>query len=476
MVFHVLNRLAFGPRPGDVDHVISMGTDHYIQEQLHPEAIEEDPVVTNALDAMPTLDFDGGEILARDFRPRPLPKNDHEAAEIAALRDRRLQIDREAVAQRFVRAVASRRQLQEVLVDFWFNHFNVFCCDKSLRPLVGSFEQQAIRPHVLGRFRDLLGATAHHPAMLIYLDNVRNVAPGRRGPGPHGLNENYARELMELHTLGADGGYTQGDVMALARVLSGWGMPPAVGTTQSVHGFYFDASAHESGDKRFLGEVIPAGGQEEGEKALDMLARSPATAHHIAFELAQYFVTDDPDPTLVATLAQRFQTTDGDLREVLSALFQSSRFWDPTVSGAKFKTPFQFVVSAIRACGIDRPDGWRIGQIVAGMGERLYANPTPDGYKNTADAWRSPDALHRRITFAHALAAGSVRIASAQDADGVVEDAAMSRPRPGQPIAEAALRATLEGLFEPRTLAIADGQKEPLSSAVLLASPEFMVR
>ncbi|HUN51921.1 MAG TPA: DUF1800 domain-containing protein [Candidatus Sulfotelmatobacter sp.] len=480
---HVLDRLAFGPRPGDVDRVVAMGVDRYIDQQLHPESIPESPAVAKQLAAMPTLQLGPETILARDVWPG-------RGADVAALIARKRQIDHDVNAQRYLRAVESPRQLQEVMVDFWFNHFNVFCCDKGVivRPLLGSYELQAIRPHVLGRFRNLLGATAHHPAMLTYLDNSFNIVHRNEGGDarPRGLNENYARELMELHTLGADGGYAQADVMALARILSGWRLPPPNDIGRGTHGFYFDAAAHAPGDKRFLGRVIAAGGEREGEQALDMLAASPATARHIAFQLAQYFVADDPDPRLVDLLARRFAETGGDIRAVLTTLFHSAAFWQPANVGNKFKTPYQYVISAIRATGQPIADGAFVGEQVAAMGEPLYGKATPDGYKNTAAAWLSPDALIQRIVFADRLAAGQLPlqrpfagVMPAKPTGGAPALAAMpvsAKGPPGEPVDEAALRATLDGLFSAHTLGTVAREQGALRSAMLLASPEFMMR
>lgn len=468
---HVLDRLAFGPRPGDVDRVLAVGVDRYIDQQLHPETIPEAPEVAEQLAAMTTLDLDPAQILASDVGLKPDVDGVVNTDAKLALHNRRDQIEQEAIEQRVLRATASTRQLQEVMVDFWFNHFNVFCCEypAQLQVLVGSYEQRAIRPYVLGKFRDLLGATAHHPAMLVYLDNTRNAVHADRdnaGGDAAGLNENYARELMELHTLGVDGGYTQDDVMALARILSGWRLPPAKDLDDDGHGFYFDAASHAPGDKRFLGRTISAGGESEGEEALDMLARSPATAHHIAFELAQYFVSDDPDPALVAMLAKRFLDSDGDIGAVLNALFHSDPFWQAANDGNKFKTPYQFVVSALRATGQPVFDDAGVAQIIAKMGERIYGMATPDGYKNTADAWLSPDAVTDRAEFAIRLASGAypfLRPPSQQQGRG-------------QPADAGRLQKTLDGLFTPHTLAVAGAASGPMQSALLLSAPEFMMR
>ncbi len=314
----------------------------------------------------------------------------------------------QAVQARLWRAVESPRQLQEVMVDFWYNHFNVFAAKGLDHLWVGAYEEQAIRPYALGRFRDLLGATAHHPAMLFYLDNWQNTAPnspGVRGK-QQGLNENYARELMELHTLGVDGGYTQEDVIALARILTGWGLGRPRGRDINKGGFFFDPKRHDFSDKVFLGQTIHGSGVAEGEEALDILARNPATARHISFELAQYFVADEPPSALVERLRKRFLDTDGDIRAVLDTLFHSPEFWDQKYYGNKFKTPYQYVVSAVRATDMKVVNVRPLYGMLMQLGMPLYGCLTPDGYKNTRDAWLNPDAMTRRIGFATALASG----------------------------------------------------------------------
>jgi hypothetical protein len=270
------------------------------------------------------------------------------------------------------------------MVDFWFNHFNVNAYDGYDQLWIGNYEEAAIRPHALGHFRDLLLATAHHPAMLYYLDNESNTAPG--SPNARGLfaglNENYARELMELHTLGVDGGYTQDDVATLARILTGWGFDYHNLSVGSGSAFSFDASRHDAGDKIFLGQRIPAGGEEQGVAAIDILARSPATAHHLAFELAQYFVADNPPPALVDRLAQRFLDSDGDIKAVMADLLSSREFRDS--AGQKYKTPYQYVLSAARAAGVEVNNPRR--SLANDGAPRHAALPLPD----TRTATRTP--------------------------------------------------------------------------------------
>jgi uncharacterized protein (DUF1800 family) len=352
------------------------------------------------------------------------------------------------------------------MVDFWFNHFNVYQGKGLDRVLVANYEHEAIRPYALGRFRDLLGATAHHPAMLFYLDNWLSAAPGfqprraalfdaKKKAPPTGLNENYARELMELHTLGADGGYTQRDVTELARILTGWTFDARrPGERQAL--FVFDPRRHDNGDKDWLGRHVGARGEAEGEWALDVLAREPATAHHLAFELAQYFVADAPPPALVDRLAQRYLATDGDIRAVLKALFDSPEFRDPGVRGAKFKTPYRFVVSALRAAQVPVRDPKPLLGALRQLGMPLYGCATPDGYKNTEDAWLNPDAITRRVSLATLLGSGRAPVGA------------------GQPLDADALLATLGSAISPKTRATVAQADPRLRAALVLGSPDFM--
>ena len=345
---------------------------------------------------------------------------------------------RETAEARLLRAVYSPRQLEEVMVDFWFNHFNVFAGKGITRALVASYERDAIRPHVFGSFRSLLGATAHHPAMLFYLDNQQSKAGA--------LNENYARELMELHTLGVDGGYTQKDVTELARMLTGWTFAPRALMRQE-QGFRFDAQRHDQQDKTWLGSAVTQKGQAEGEHALDVLARHPATARHVAYQLAQYFVQDEPPAALVERVARSFRDSDGDLRTVLRTLFASEEFMAPASVGAKFKTPYQFVVSTARAGGTQETEMAPMLRSLAELGMPLYGCATPDGYKNTEAAWLNPAALTRRIAFAN-TAGARLDAARVDQAIGVQIGA--------------------------KTRAIIAANPAPLRAAMLLGSPDFM--
>ncbi|MRV71192.1 DUF1800 family protein [Duganella sp. FT92W] len=438
---HVLNRLAYGPAPGDIDLVVRMGPQRWIARQLQPESLPLPEALSARLAALATVQMPAGAVLGQFQAAQQAVRGEEEGAK-EQRRAVLARIAKETAEARLLRAVASPRQLEEVMVDFWFNHFNVFAGKGQDRALVASYERDAIRPYAMGNFRALLGATARHPAMLFYLDNWVSKAGG--------LNENYARELMELHTLGVDGGYTQRDVTELARMLTGWTYAPR----RLVDGnetFYFDARRHDNKVKQWLGRTVTAAGQAEGEMALDVLAAHPATAHHIAYKLAQYFVQDQPPAALVERLAQRFTDTDGDIRAVLQTLFASSEFMAPDVRGAKFKTPYQYVVSALRAAGAPlAPDSAKAAlSVLNRMGMPLYGCQTPDGYKNTRQAWLNPDALALRIGYAVLLG---------KDADA------------------AALYTALGPAITPATWRTVDTGAPRVQAALLLGSPDFMER
>ncbi len=483
---HVLNRLGFGPRPGDIRRVEAMGIERYIDQQLHPESIPMPDSLKRRLQGYDTLKLDPVQLYLAYGPPRAQPGHRPDPQALKQARQRSRIILEQAQDARLLRAIESPRQLQEVLVDFWYNHFNVFAGKGMDHLWVGAYEQEAIRPYVLGHFRDLLDATARHPAMLFYLDNWLNTAPGL--PGAHGrfdgINENYAREVMELHTLGVNGGYTQNDVISLAHILTGWGMRPGNRNADGQFGFYFDPRRHDFGDQIFLGHDIRGANEVEGEHALDMLARSPRTARHISYELAQYFVADHPDPALVNTLTQRFLNTDGDIREVLKTLFHSSQFWAKTNVNNKFKTPYQYVVSSVRATGMPVTNFRPLVGMLYQLGMPLYGCQTPNGYKNTQRAWLNPDAMNRRLGFATALASGRLPIDRpppaanmvADAADGMVPHTAPMRRKPIQPADDWQLGQTLANQFSDRTLTALNSAPPVLRAALILGSPEFMRR
>ncbi len=376
---HALNRLAFGARPGEVERVLRIGVDRWIEQQLHPERIADR--------SFP------------DIADAKIPSRGGERSEMRKEARRSIEA---LSAQRILRAAESERQLHEVMVDFWMNHFNVFAGKGLDRFLIAGYERDTIRPRVWGRFEDLLMATAKSPAMLVYLDNARS----RRGA----INENYAREIMELHTIGVDAGYTQKDVTELARVFTGWSID------RGDARFTFRRALHDSDAKIVLGQRFRAGGGiEEGEAIIRFLARHPSTAKHIATKLAQRLVADDPPPALVERVAKRFLDTNGDLRATVKAVIDSPEFRDPRYRGAKVKSPFEYAISAVRAAGARIDDPLPIARELRTIGQPLYFAQPPTGYSDKAEAWSSDGALIARLNFAAALAANKmpgVRVAT----------------------------------------------------------------
>jgi uncharacterized protein (DUF1800 family) len=498
-VLHVLNRLSFGPQPGDVERAANLGVERYIQQQLNPDTIPESQRLNTRLSQLETGKLSSLELLEQ-IKVQKLGKGQKPTPEQRkAYQIEMRHVTEQAEQARLLRATQSPRQLQEVMVDFWYNHFNVFDKKGMTRFLVGAYEKEAIRPHTLGRFRDLIGSTARHPAMLFYLDNWQNAAaksPNARGK-IQGLNENYARELMELHTLGAEGGYTQKDVVALAKILTGWTFRRSEQPGVGQYGFYFDAKRHDFSDKVFLGRVIKGSGIAEGEQAFDLLAKSPATARHISYELAQYFVTDRPPKPLVNRLSQTFLATDGNIREVLNTLFHSPEFWDSRYYNTKFKTPYQYALSAVRATGTEVTNFRPIFSFLQQAGMPLYGCPTPDGYKNTESAWLNPDAITRRIGFATALASGRLPLTATaintapsgrsqlNRSDRLVLAGPMPQQPPSQssplsasmvPLDAKQLSIVLGNPFSVKTQQAIATSPPPLRAALMLGSPEFMRR
>jgi uncharacterized protein (DUF1800 family) len=521
-IVHALNRLTFGPAPGDAARVKAMGLMKWIDLQLHPERLPQNPVLAEKLkmldtlgmssaelvrnypppqivkqmvagqvpfpadpgrrimlqklvakfeakqasgqDANPSLPDTKGlaELLSRDemrslragspaqrmaaLEALPVEKQDEVIAAMGAgmrqaifpatspcLR-RKLElangpaqvVDRDLAEAKLLRAIYSSRQLEEVLDDFWFNHFNVFLDKGADRYLVTSYERDSIRPHVLGKFRDLLEATAKSPAMLFYLDNWESAGPDAPQPGRgkpkaarRGLNENYGRELMELHTLGVNGGYTQKDVTEVARCFTGW----TIDQPQRGGNFIFRPRMHDNGEKVVLGVLIPAGGGEsDGEKVLDILARHPATARFISRKLAARFVADDPPQSLVERMARTFLKSDGDIRAVLQAMFQSKEFWSQGAYRAKMKSPLEMVASAVRAVNGDVDFAFPLVNQVAQLGEPLYRKQEPTGYSNSGKEWMSSAGLMARMNFALQLADNripGVKVQKTADPSGI---------------------------------------------------------
>jgi uncharacterized protein (DUF1800 family) len=414
----------------------------------------------------------------------------------------------ELAEAKLLRAIYSNRQIDEVMTDFWFNHFNIFIGKGPDRYMVSAYERDVIRPHALGKFKDILEATAKSPAMLFYLDNWQSVGPNselalygpqrRGGRGrfarprpqaknrPSGLNENYAREIMELHTLGVDGGYTQKDVTELAKVLTGW----TIEKPQLGGGFKFNERAHEPGNKYVLGRKIGEHGEKEGEEMLDVLAHRPATAKFISRKLAMRFVSDNPPQSLVDRMAETFLKKDGDIREVLRTMFHSPEFWTADAYRAKMKTPFEFVASAARVSGADIQNALPLVGTLNRMGMPLYAMQPPTGYSMKAEAWVNSSALLNRMNFALQLASGKL--------PGTSLDPQALVPGPAPADSQAALTALeqsiLAGDVSSQTHAVMqkqlgdpqisqrkldDADKKPNYGAIaglIMGSPEFQRR
>jgi uncharacterized protein (DUF1800 family) len=498
---HALNRLTFGARPGELQALNQAGLDKWIERQLHPREIPENPELEARLAPLDTLRMttaelarhyptpqmvkamvDGREpfpadpelrymvekLVARiqrkeggqadnalpsalqgawqlDEQQKQVLENGKPPEQVALLESmppaeqydildtlpngprqrlyplappdlrRKIQIfngpiqvvNQDLAEGKLLRAVYSNRQLEEVLTDFWYNHFNVFLEKGADRYLVTSYERDVIRPHVLGHFKDLLLATAQSPAMLFYLDNWQSKAPSSRpnARNQQGLNENYGRELMELHTLGVDGGYTQQDVTEVARCFTGW----TIREPNRGGGFEFNEKIHDTGEKHVLGVVIPAGGGVgDGLKVLDILAHHPSTAHFISRSLAIRFVSDSPPEQLVLKMAKTYTKTDGDLLEVMRTMIDAPEFWDPANFRSKIKSPFEMVVSAVRAVNGDIDYAQALTGQLNQLGEPLYRKLEPTGYSNLGADWTNSASLLARMNFGMALAKGKI--------------------------------------------------------------------
>jgi uncharacterized protein (DUF1800 family) len=514
---HALQRLTFGPRPGDLEKVLAMGVDQWIEQQLNPAQISNSTLdgklapfrslrmqPRDLAQAFPTgqmiheaaegkrtmpsdpVQFGVWEVLVERYKEQQknnagaqaavedaaalksaedskkdtaahladmllsLPKANRMTALIKLPVSDRLILsqyvsgdargklvadfspaEREAFTAmngsagvivselqqaKILRAVYSERQLEEVMTDFWFNHFNVFINKDQDQYFVTSYERDVIRPNALGKFRNLLEAVAKSPAMLYYLDNWLSIGPESQAAGvkpgqppktnvaTRGLNENYGRELMELHTLGVDGGYSQADVTQVARVFTGWTIQPM----DQGWSFAFDPKRHELGPKAVLNRTITEDGVNEGLHVLDILASSPATARFISTKLARRFVADDPPPELVKRMAQTFMNTDGDIKEVLRTMVASSEFWAPAVYRKKVKTPLEFVVSAVRATATQIQNPQPLVQALNKMGMPLYQMQPPTGYSAKGEAWMNSDALLERLNFSMSITSGNL--------------------------------------------------------------------
>jgi len=490
---HLLDRFTFGPTPGQIDELVEEGLDRWFERQLR--AGESSPRLDSKLDRLQTLRLTNEEIVTafpRSGRVRRQAIEDGRLDPEAPLEEQRTMLrdyyaekgyQRQAkllgemVAQKLFRAVDSPNQVEEVMVDFWFNHFYVTVTDNQCRRFVGTYERDAIRPHVFANFERMLSASARHPAMLLYLDNAQSSATEgamtsvdynmerlRRSPGTagtqydraldrmetqasrrrermmeasplpadarprRGINENYARELLELHTLGVDGGYSQDDVVSVARALTGWTVVPGREKQRAklkerlsqplshelgfvLEGdFFFNAQWHDSDEKRILDETLPAGGGlDDGERVLALLADHPSTAYHISYKLAVRFVSDEPPGSFVDDLAVRFLESGGDMRELLRQIVRSPEFWSPQARRAKIKTPFELAVSSTRSLGADLRQPGQLNRWVERMGQPLYRYQAPTGFPDRAQMWVNAGALLHRMNFGITLAAGKVK-------------------------------------------------------------------
>lgn len=444
---HYLNRLGFGPRPGDIDRVCSIGLPRYIDEQL--EASQPDPAVERLLERLPTIRYSPSEIVLLHQRDQ------QSRASIECILD-------DLRTAKLFRAASSVHQLAEVMTDFWYNHFNVYIY--AWEPSVPQYERSVIRPHVFGSFRDLLRAVATSPAMTYYLDTYVNTANRMvSGKLVKGINENYGRELLELHTVGVTAGYTQHDVYEAARCFTGWDFG---GWLAPVYEFRFLQENHDQNQKTVFGLNVPEGGADtDGFRLLDYLASHPKTAQFISMKLVQRFVADRPPESLVRSCSETFLKTDGSIRDVLRTMFTSDEFRSEQNIRAKVKTPFEFVTSAIRALGGTVQDGKPLAQAVAEMGMPLYECKPPTGYSNRSSDWVNVSSQLHKFNFAMSLATGTFRgvhIGAPQESRRAAE--AFAAEILGNPLTKTTSRA------------VGKVTDLPKATALLLASPEFQVR
>ena len=533
-ILNALNRLSFGPRPGDVAAVRQQGLNRWLEAQLNPDSID-DKALEKELSALTMLDatpdtlmlafsVQNGDVrralmqMEAQKEGKTLKGNATKEVNLKARDQQKIKEFQESgmdlgasyqalgelTAAKLARATDSRRQLQEVLVDFWGNHFNLDVNKGPVQVLKVLDDRDVIRPNVMGSFRQLLGASAHSPAMLFYLDNARSTAeianPGN-GKKRGGLNENYAREIMELHTLGVDGGYTQKDVTEVARCFTGWSIGGR--RANGDYGFRFYERAHDNGEKTVLGQKIPAGGGEkDGEMVLDILANHPATAKHLAFQLCQRFIADAPPQSAVDAVAAAFTASRGDLRKTYAALFATPEFNSQGAYRAKIKSPLEFAVSAVRALdgtfSLPDPDNPRqrqwltlIGRSardrnkggggdnlprrplateIANMGQPLWGYQAPTGYPENSAEWVSSSALISRLNFALALTTGRIGdVAIDKDTFRNTSVAQVANDLLSEPLSAQSL-ATIQDEIK---VAPADGAK---LRALILGSPEFQRR
>ena len=472
----LINRITWGANASSAAEFKRLGARKWLDAQLHPTADDglPDPIRAE-IEALPVVRTPVAELVVNTSAESHAAKLmvDTEMKDKAkhAVKDELVRYAQQAAARSMLRDIYSRNQLKEQMSWFWLNHFNVDIRKANVRGMIGDYEERAIRPYALGRFRDLLGATVQHPAMLRYLDNAENT----RGHA----NENYARELMELHTLGVGSGYTQKDVQELARILTGVGIdighddprlpPNQQGLLVRAGLFEFNPQRHDFGDKVFLGHVIKGRGYAEVEEALDILARDPATARHVSRQMAVYFVGDSPSDALVDSMARTFRRSDGNIPEVLKTLFASREF-DQSL-GKSFKDPMHYAISAVRLAY----DGRVVGEThpietwLAEMGQPLYLHETPDGYPMTSAAWNAPGQIASRFAVARQLGGPSVLVPADEIGPGGV------RPLPG--FQQAAYEGGVGQQLGVSTQAVLAKSATPQEwNALFLSSPEFMRR
>ena len=561
-IWHALNRLGYGPGPGDVERVRKMGLEKWIDQQLHPETID-DSALEKRLDKYPTLNAPAAKLLERypppalaakragetreDYQKQMQEKRREALAQMADANDdntgraqqmlAKMQGPGRMIAElsmaKIERAVYSQRQLEAVMEDFWFNHFNIFANKGADRWMLTDYVRETIRPHTMGRFQDLLIATAKSPAMLFFLDNWQSVDPvafkehqqeiamrraryqrifggafapmpgesqnpnenggsvaqgqgGGRKQQDRGLNENYGREVMELHTVGVDAGYTQQDVIEMARCLTGW----TVREPRRDPAFVFRPEFHAAGKKVVMGRTFDYGGEKDGEEALKMLANDPRTAKFISTELARHFVSDNPPQALIDRMAKEYEASGGDIRSVLKAMIYSPEFWSRQAYRSKIKTPFEMVSSTARALNADVTVALPLALWTARMGEPLFLCQPPTGYSDKSTTWVNTGALLNRLNFALAFSSGRLAGAhvdlSPMLGDDALRDPEMALSRSldlflgGQ--VESQTRQTLEArLGDPQILrASLDGPvkqvNEGLLAGLVLGTPEFQRR
>jgi uncharacterized protein (DUF1800 family) len=473
----LLDRLTWGINASSAARLQAIGSERWLAEQLHPAAVSELPDAANAqIEAMPDVHkFPFDIAVAFDQQGKSAnqvadPDQKKAAQQIyqQAMNDR----TKQAAARSILHALYAPDQLRERMTWFWFNHFNVHQYKANIRVLIGDYEDRAIRPFALGKFRDLLAATLHHPAMLRYLDNADNAAGH--------LNENYAREIMELHTMGVGSGYAQSDVEALARILTGIGIdlktedpklkPELQSQLVREGAFEFNPARHDYGDKTFLGHFIKGRGLAEVDEALDILCHHPATSTHLSRQIATYFVADDPPESLVQRMAQTFKATDGDIAAVLSTMVHAPEFIASIKPGTKFKDPVEYVLSAVRLAYDDRVivNTLPIQNWLNRLAEGLFNHDTPDGYAMTSASWNGPGQMMIRFEIARQIGSGSSGLFKPDGPNAV--------DQPAFPLIQNSLYFNgLRQTLGPATLAALDQAISPQDwNTLFLSSPEFM--